>query len=178
MLHAHGIVTMAEGSSAEGGFDLTALLDWASLLVAILVGLGSSLLTGWVQARRDKRSERDRALVLLLDYERALSDAVANLEAIEYNLEGPVFPDNLDEVRIAAYPHFRCLKLGNDKDQEAYWNLLHPGATDSTHIWDATKAYSKSREAATAMIERLTGTIARRRLVDRLWIRQTRDAAN
>lgn len=156
----------SEAVPAEGGLDISALLDGASLVVAIVVGIGSALVTGWIQVVRDKRQRRMDAVAHLIAYERALGDAVGNLEAQECHLDGPAFPDNLNELRIAAYPHFRFLKTGTEEDQAAYWHLYNPGATESKFIGHAVDAYAESHAAASATVERVAAPRVRRRFAD------------
>lgn len=159
MILAVMLAETSEALPAEGGLDVSALFDWASLAVAVVVGIGSALLTGWIQTARDARNRRAEAVAHLVEYERALFDAVRNLEAseYEYGVDGPAFPSNLLELRIAAYPHYRFLKQGNEEDQEVFWQLHSPGETGGgpTPIAVGIEAYSRSYKAASATIKRV-----------------------
>ena len=152
------IVTETTDTPASGGgLDLSSILDVASLLVAVIVGIGSALVTGWVQTRRDRTQQRQEAIRCLVNYERALGDASGSLEAQEIGLQGPSFPENLDDLRMEAYPHFRFLRdTGDEDDKKTYWLLNDPASGHHPTLVEASNAYGESHSAATRVITRLT----------------------
>lgn len=136
---------------------MSSILDVASLAVAVLVGIGSALVTGWVQSRRDRTQQRQDAIRCLINYERALGDASSNLEMAEYGLKSPPFPKNLEDLRREAYPHFRFLRdTGNEDDETTFWLLNDPASGDVTTSGEAARAYGESHSAATKVITLLS----------------------
>lgn len=160
---ALAITETAEAAPADGGFDFSQLLDLASLAVAVIVGIGSALSTAWMQSRRDERQRRLEAVRSLIDYERVLGEALVSTEAQEYGMTNVPFPHNLEELRVAAYPHYRFLKAGSKEDRALYFLLHNPTPDDSPFIGDHIRAWDASHKAAAEVITHLSGKVARRR---------------
>lgn len=143
------------GATSEN-VDGSWIFDWVSLIVAVIVGIGSALITGRIQSSQDSAQRRREALRSLIDYEIALSDAENSLEADTYNFRGPPFPKDLNSRRLEAYPHFRFLQdTGVEDDKKIYWLLYDPTSGDITSAHEAIEAYGTAHRAMSGVIKRV-----------------------
>lgn len=150
-------------SSSWDGLGFIAGLDWPTILVSLSVGLGGA----WIAAKGQRWSilktiehERSKQRLGLLEqklsalraYEGALQDAAINLESIETHLPtGIHFPKNLDELRVAARPHYAYLETS---DRKKYWLVNDPGAVDGQPM-EASDSFQAAREALLTEIEEI-----------------------
>lgn len=141
--------------------------EWMTLLVALVVGFGGAMVAGRIQRKQAEaqriheteqrqREDREKRRNALIDYERALREAVLSIEGRETGMSNMPYPTNLVELRRAAYPYFYSLRESESEEEQAiYWRLLDPGAGEIHEPQHAIDSFQRSYDAAVELIRRL-----------------------
>ena len=140
----------------------------ATLVVALIVGVGSATLTAWIQGRQTEKQrsydraqryaeEHDKRRSALIHYERALrEESERDIGIDDLFLLHRKLPGRIQDAMEAAYPYFYHLRTSSSgADRGMYWHLFAPVRSDSViEPHDYREAVEEASDAAHVLLQR------------------------